>query len=176
MTTVRLAMQMSAASNDALEAFEGTVRRQSGRLFGLAFSILGDAGEAEDAVQETMLKAWRAWGSVRDRERQDAWLTRICVNHCLRRRRGLLGRRRLAHDGWDGRATEAPGPRPDGQDVDLDRACRGLSRRQRAVVTLHYHHGYGLDECARLMGCRPGTVRSHLARALTALRQELGHV
>ena len=48
-----------------------------------------------------------------------------------------------------------------------------LSRRQRAVVVLHYSYGYTLDECSRFMGCRPGTARQHLARALTHLRETL---
>jgi DNA-directed RNA polymerase specialized sigma24 family protein len=42
------------------------------------------------------------------------------------------------------------------------------------VITLHYHFGYSLDECASLMGCRPGTARSHLGRALAMLRRKLG--
>jgi RNA polymerase sigma-70 factor (ECF subfamily) len=59
-------------------------------------------------------------------------------------------------------------------DPALDQACRQLTVQQRAVITLHYHYGYSLDECASLMGCRPGTVRSHLARALATLRRKLG--
>jgi RNA polymerase sigma factor (sigma-70 family) len=58
-------------------------------------------------------------------------------------------------------------------DLDLERAFARLSLRQRAVLALHYHYGYPLDECAGLMRCRPGTVRSHLARALARLRKEL---
>jgi len=54
-------------------------------------------------------------------------------------------------------------------------AFRSLSTKQRAVVVLHYHHGYSLDECASLLGCRPGTARSHLARALTTMRKELAY-
>lgn len=91
------------------------------------------------------------------------------MNHCLRRREGLLRR-------WlplPGEEHEVEAPATDPADPDLDRACRRLSARQRAVITLHYHFGYSLDECAALMGSRPGTVRSHLNRALEALRREL---
>src|SRR5207253_10799386 len=55
------------------------------------------------------------------------------------------------------------------------RSFRGLTRQQRAVVALHYQYGYTLDECAGLMGCRPGTARSHLARALQTPREEPGY-
>jgi DNA-directed RNA polymerase specialized sigma24 family protein len=57
--------------------------------------------------------------------------------------------------------------------VDMDRAYRRLSLRQRAAITLNYRHGYSIDECAVFMGCRPGTVRAHLARGLVTLRKEL---
>jgi DNA-directed RNA polymerase specialized sigma24 family protein len=55
----------------------------------------------------------------------------------------------------------------------MDRAYRRLSRKQRAAITLNYRHGYSVEECAVFMGCRPGTVRTHLERGLAALRKEL---
>jgi len=57
--------------------------------------------------------------------------------------------------------------------LDLDRAYAALSARQRAALLLFYHHGHSVEECGELMSCAPGTVRSHLARALTALRKEM---
>ncbi|MDQ6846828.1 MAG: hypothetical protein M3019_04495 [Candidatus Dormibacteraeota bacterium] len=51
-------------------------------------------------------------------------------------------------------------------------AFRRLSTPQRAVFALHVQYGYTLDECARVMGCRPGTARSHLGRAVAKLRKE----
>ncbi len=135
-------------------------------------SILADAGEAEDAVQETLLKAWRQWEPVSAMDRPSAWLTRVCVNYCINRRRHLRSR------GWphlgllDG--TELPGRSgADAERVDISRAYRRLSNRQRAAITLNYRHGYSVEECAVLMGCRPGTVRTHLERGLATLRKEL---
>jgi RNA polymerase sigma factor (sigma-70 family) len=58
--------------------------------------------------------------------------------------------------------------------IDVDRAYRRLSLKQRAAITLNYRHGYSVEECAVLMGCRPGTVRTHVARGLATLRKELG--
>jgi RNA polymerase sigma factor (sigma-70 family) len=151
------------------QAFETTVRGETRALFALAFSILRDAQEAEDAVQDTLVAAWRAWSTLRDPERASAWLRRICVRRCLDIRRNLF--RRLFLSDRDERTH--PTERLDAMDPDLDRAFRRLTSRQRAVTALHYRHGYTLDECALLMGCRPGTARSHLNRALRTLRKEL---
>jgi RNA polymerase sigma factor (sigma-70 family) len=57
--------------------------------------------------------------------------------------------------------------------LDLDRAQGKLSRQQRAALVLSYHYGYSADQSAELMGVSPGTVRSHLARALATLRREM---
>lgn len=57
----------------------------------------------------------------------------------------------------------------------MDRAYRRLSLKQRAAITLNYRYGYSVDECALFLGCRPGTVRTHIARGLETLRKELGN-
>jgi RNA polymerase sigma factor (sigma-70 family) len=154
--------------------FEVVAVPDARRLFTLALSILRDDGEAEDAVQETLLKAWRSWASVSRMDRPSAWLTRVCVNHCISRRRMLRSR------GWppltlveDDAVTGMT--RPAAELMDVERAYRRLSLKQRAAVTLNYRHGYSVEECAVFMGCRPGTVRTHIARGLATLRKELGN-
>ena len=153
--------------------FEAVAVADARRLYSLALSILRDEGEAEDAVQETLLKTWRSWESVVRMERPAAWLTRVCVNHCISRRRHLRSR------GWPplgliGEAVSPGDPGAAADHLDVDRAYRRLSLRQRAAITLNYRHGYSVEECAVFMGCRPGTVRAHLARGLVTLRKELG--
>ena len=147
--------------------FRTAVLGERTRLLGLAFTMLRDAGAAEDAVQSALEICWRSWDTVRDESRRSAWMTTICVRQCLRVRTWRLRRPVGTLEEWDA-AGEFREP-----DVDLDRAYQRLSRRQRAVVVLHYHYGYTLDECASLMNCRPGTARQHLARALASLRRAL---
>ena len=161
-------------SRDILEreAFEATVLRETRRLYVLALSILRDDGEAEDAVQETLVKAWRSRRELGELDAIGRWLTRVCVNHCISRRRHLLLR------GWMHReplheVAAKPDTRMTAELMDVDRAYRRLSVKQRAAITLNYRHGYSIDECAVLMQCRPGTVRSHVARGLATLRKEL---
>jgi RNA polymerase sigma factor (sigma-70 family) len=163
-----------ARTGDDQAAFERSVMPEARRLFGLALTILGDYGEAEDAVQETMFSAWRTWSTLRDPSKQTSWLTRICVNHCIHRRRGLLRRILWSSNEWSA-TTVAALPDLEGQLLGFDGAFRRLSPPQRAVFVLHVHHGYTLDECAGLLGCRPGTARSHLGRAVAKLRKELSN-
>jgi RNA polymerase sigma factor (sigma-70 family) len=164
-------VQSGEASPD--RTFEAIAVPDARRLYSLALSILRDEGEAEDAVQETLLKAWRSWNSVSAMDRPASWLTRVCVNHCISRRRHLRSR------GWPPLALiEDAVSRGDANTaaefVDMDRAYRRLSLRQRAAITLNYRHGYSVEECAVFMGCSPGSVRTHLARGLATLRRELG--
>jgi RNA polymerase sigma factor (sigma-70 family) len=155
------------------QQYDAIVGSETRRLYWLSLSILDDGGEAEDAVQETLLKAWRSWDSVSMMDQPLAWLTRVCVNYCLNRRRLLHSR------GWPplGLADGTESARAEwGTDVgsmDMNRAYRRLSKQQRAAITLNYRHGYSVEECAVFMGCRPGTVRTHLERGLSKLRKEL---
>ncbi len=151
-------------------AFGQLVARETGRLYRAALAILDDRGDAEDAVQETMLAAWRQWPLLDGLANPAAWLTRVCVNHAIsrqrRRRRSIL---------WHGAAASAQ-PEPSGgyaQLLDLQRAYRRLSPRQRAMVALHIDDGYTVKECAEMLGCRVGTAQGHLARARAKLRREL---
>lgn len=151
-------------------AYERAVRSEGKALFRLAYAILRDPSEAEDAVQDTFELAWRSWRSVRKVDGVHEWLKQICVRRCLRIRRGLFHRLFLAER--DDRPAADHGLAAT-IDPDLDRVFRRLSNRQRAVISLHYLYGYDLDDCAALIGCQPGTARSHLARALATLRREL---
>jgi RNA polymerase sigma-70 factor (ECF subfamily) len=163
----------TAVDEGAALRFEQAVAPEARRLFGLAMTIVRDRGDAEDAVQETFFSAWRSWSLLRDEAHLSAWLSRICVRHCLSRRR-----HRIRHLLWISDEARgmyaAPHPQPfDGRLLDFDRAFSDLSRSQRAVFTLHVQYGFTINECAEMLGCRPGTARSHLGRAVARLRKEL---
>lgn len=149
---------------------ESLLKSEPQRLFGIAVTILRDAGEAEDAVQEALTTAWSRQATLRDPASARAWLTRICVNHCLSRRRRL---RSLPLTFGAVRDKPLPPWQFEGRLLDLDRAFTTLTIRQRTAVVLFYHHGYSIAECAALMACAPGSVRSHLARSLVKLRKEM---
>jgi RNA polymerase sigma factor (sigma-70 family) len=173
MNVIAAAGVVQSGEESPARTFEAIAVPDARRLYSLALSVLRDEGEAEDAVQETLLKAWRSWNSVSAMDRPAQWLTRVCVNHCISRRRHLRSR------GWPPLALiEDAVSRGDANTAaeffDMDRAYRRLSLRQRAAITLNYRHGYSVEECAVFMGCSPGSVRTHLARGLATLRRELG--
>jgi RNA polymerase sigma factor (sigma-70 family) len=171
LATAESAAVDSAGAADEAE-FERVLEAEGRRLFAIAFSILRDPGEAEDSVQETAADAWRGRATRNEPERTRAWLTTICVRKAMRRRGWL----RQWTVGEVSRAQLAGADRhleSDGRYLDLHRAHGRLSRRQRAVVTLHYGHGYTVAESAELMGCSAGAPASHLSRALARLRKEL---
>lgn len=151
------------------EDFEQAVRAEGPRLFGLSLAVLGRPELAEEAVQETFERAWRVWATLDDPDKRRAWLARVCLNRSLDVRRYLKRRLRLAFQ-----REGDHGPQSAELGLDLGRAMEHLTRRQRAIIGLHYACGYTLDECAAMIGCQPGTARSHLGRALTTLRGQLG--
>jgi len=165
------AVTVPTSSEEREAAFERAIIPETNRLFRLALAIVDDAGEAEDAVQETILTAWRRWSKLERLENPSAYLTRVCVNQCIRQRRLLDRLPFWMHDPGSIAASPQSPDVPEAL-LDVDRAYRHLSARQRAMITLHLRDGLTVDECARLLGCRPGTARSHLGRALNKLRKE----
>jgi RNA polymerase sigma-70 factor (ECF subfamily) len=154
------------------EAFTKRSDEYLPRALGLAFYIMGNASEAEDATQEAMARAWKARRSLRRAESFEAWIDRIVVNTCREKLR--RGRRVREVD----LASEA-----EPEDVDrfgallsrdsVGRALLGLTVEQRAVVVLRYWRDMSLEQIARQLGWPLGTVKSRLHHAHAALRGRL---
>ena len=135
--------------------------------FRLALMMLDDAAEAEDAVQEAAVKAWRKLATVREGVRP--WFLAIVANECrsVRRRRWFSVLRR---DDLD--LSQAWTDPLDG--AELRRAVRSLSVDQRMVIALRFYLDRPLDEVAAALGTPVGTVKSRIHRAVQALRTALG--
>lgn len=126
-------------------------------------------GEAEDVVQDAVLRAYLSLSTLRELERFAAWLTGIAVNVAkMRLRRRALERRAVA-------LGPAPPEPPDERELlELVRgAVELLPPGQREVVLLHYVDDLSCDEIARLVDSSPGAVRVRLHRARAQLRREL---
>jgi len=150
---------------DHSNRLEELVNKHEHTLYRAALAILGDAQEAEDAVQDAYLRYLEKRPDLRDGEHEKAWLLKVTANRC----KSLL-RQRKRHP-----AVELLDvyPAPEGGSRELVEAILTLPANQRAAVHLHYYEGCSTDEIANILGQRPGTVRSHLSRARESLRQYL---
>lgn len=166
-----------AAADDRLARFEDFASAHQDRAYRLAYRLLGgDRAAAEDVAQEAFLRAYRGLSRFRDEAALSTWFTRILIREAGRHRR-WSGVRRL----WHGGSTDdvpLPAPeRPDGDPGLRRRIQSGLAKltgRQRDAFVLIHMEGYTVAETADLLGASPGTIKSHLHRALVSLRKELG--
>lgn len=145
-----------------------TQRRQS--LFRFAVVLCGDPVLAEDILTDVLGWAYERWDKVSAADNVHAYVRRMVVNEYLGWRRRLARTTPVAE--------LDPGALPDHADQYAERAAlvaelAKLPRKQRATVVLRFYEGLSDDEVARLLGCRPSTVRSNLARALATLRVSL---
>jgi RNA polymerase sigma-70 factor, ECF subfamily len=137
----------------------------SRRLVGQIFAMTGNLSEAEDAVQEAYIKAWRRWPRVRSYENPEAWVRlvayRVSVNAWSKAKNRLF-----AHD-RAGRGREHPELSPDL--LALVSALRQIPEEQRRAIVLHYLADLSVAEIAAETGAPSGTVKARLARGRKAL-------
>jgi len=143
------------------------------RLDVAARLVLRDSERAKDAVQESLVRAWRNLPGLRDPERFDAWLHRLLVRACydeLRRsrRRPIEIELKAIDDPLVADEATATAARD-----EIERGFRRLDDDQRLVLVLHYYLDLPLSEVAATLGVPLGTAKSRLGRGLTVLRRAL---
>ena len=137
-------------------------------VFRTVRGVVLDSDLAEDITQDAFLKAYQARGRYRPTGRVEAWLCTIAVRQAISRLRwSALQKRVFAARVRD---IEAAGP-PDGLSERLDGLLSVLSPKARAVVVLHFLHGYRYREVAAILGVPEGTVASRLSDALKQMRR-----
>jgi RNA polymerase sigma-70 factor (ECF subfamily) len=168
------------AKRGDLRAWETIVRRYQGLAFRTAYLLSGSAADAEEAVQDGFVKAYRALGRFRSGSPLRPWLLRIVANEARNRRRSA-GRRdalalRAAAENRPGDAVPSPEAALLGGEsrARLLAAVNSLSEEHRLTIACRYFLELSEDETAAALGVRRGTVKSRLARALARLRAELG--
>jgi DNA-directed RNA polymerase specialized sigma24 family protein len=142
----------------------------SRRGFRIAAQLLGERAEAEDVLQEALARACAHFHRLDQPGALEAWFYRTVTNLCvsaLRRRRVRRALLRL----WPG---DARVPAPSAEGARLARALDRLPARQRVALELRYGQELAPADIAALLGVGEGTVKTHLARGLSRLRQELG--
>jgi RNA polymerase sigma-70 factor, ECF subfamily len=143
------------------------------RLYAIAKLTLADSDLAEDAVQETLILAWRDLRGLRDPDRFQWWIQRIllrCVYRLAKTERRQVDSRRYA-DAADAITPDATAELANRDEID--RGFRRLKPEHRAVLVLHHYLGLSDEEAGEVLGVPAGTVKSRLHRATAAMRAEL---
>jgi RNA polymerase sigma-70 factor, ECF subfamily len=173
--------------SDDREALDNLFNAQRRRLYCAALRLLGNAEDAEDAVQEALLAALRNLHRFEGRARLSTWLTRIVVNAALMRLRHLhahesepidepmmqRGSLRLSDTLVDGRPNPEEVCARAEQRRILRRGLRVLSRPQRRALSLHDFQGMTTREAAHALGLSEGTVKSQIHRARRKLSEQV---
>ena len=161
--------QYQAAIHGDRQAFEMIIRTHSRTLFAIAYGILQNREEAEDVVQDSLVKAWKTRWRVRDPEKFPAWLATIARH----RARDIFRRRRTVS------LEEVIEPslvtQMDDSDLDqkLHSALAGLPELHRAALTLRYCEEMDYRTIENNLGLTNGALRGILGRALASLRKQL---
>ena len=158
-----------AAIHGDRDAFEMIIRSSSRNLFAIAYGILQNREEAEDIVQDTLVKAWKSRWRVRDPEKFPAWLSTIARH----RARDVARRRRpepLPHDLETAQTVE-------NESADFDQevhaALAQLPELHRVAVTLRYFEELDYATIEQTLGLTNGALRGILGRALGIMRKRL---
>ncbi|HYG05491.1 MAG TPA: RNA polymerase sigma factor [Stenotrophomonas sp.] len=162
----------AAASGDR-HAYEAIYRRHAPRLYAVVWRLCGgQAARADDVLQDTFIRAWRALPQFRFESALATWLHRLAVNTALMelRARGSEG-----EPTDESALAELAGREPcPSQRIDLERALETLPPRARAVLVLHDIEGWKHQEIAETLQMAVGSSKAQLHRARGLLRARMG--
>jgi RNA polymerase sigma-70 factor, ECF subfamily len=167
------ALLISRARDGDQDAFRQLVERYQGAVYNLAYRMLGDPGDAEDAAQEIFVRIYRQLGRYDPARKFSTWTLAIATNFCIdqlrRRRMQLVPLENIIP--W-ARAREAG---PEGEAItqeerdEVQRLITQLPEKYRAPLVLRYFEELSCAEIAEVLGMPEGTVKTQIHRARKAL-------
>src|SRR6266480_2375187 len=165
--------QYRAAIHGDRDAFEMIIRTHSRALFAIAYGILQNREEAEDAVQDALVKAWKSRWRVREPEKFPAWLAIIARRraHDIFRKRRIVPLSATIHEVIE--PSSAAEPNNPELDQQLRYALAALPEIHRAALTLRYFEQMDYRTIENTLGLSNGALRGILGRALASMRKQL---
>ncbi len=148
-------------------AYASLVKSYSGRIFAICYGTLGNAHDAEDIAQQTLLRGFSNIGQMRRNEKFGAWISRIAKNQCVdfirrqKRRQGLRA------------GKVALGPGNSHEHPELRKALADLTEEDRLVLMLYYFDGHSAKAVAEAFEISEGAALTRLSRARKQLRRLL---
>ncbi len=175
---------VSRARSGDEDAFRVLVERHSRDLFRLAYRLTGRQENAEDVVQETLLKAYRALHRFDSRSRFSTWLHRIATNTAMdllrrnqRHEQRFESRGDAGDDSFDHYESVEPGPVRLAMSSEIERRlARGLAELtplERTAFVLRHFEQQSIAEIGRTLGSRTNATKQAVFRAVRKLRREL---
>ena len=167
------------AARGEAAAFEQLMRQHEGRMYAVALRMCGNREDAQDCLQEAMLRVYRAMSGFKGQSSFATWVYRVTMNTCL----DELRRRRCAPPPpWISfwmpvgppptkpiAPSAIPSPRSNG--VCWRRAIAGLPEDMRAAIVLRDVQGFSYDEIAKILEANVGTIKSRISRGREKLRK-----
>ena len=162
---------IQAPSQTPADRLEQMVRKYEKDLLRICFVYLGDWAQAEDAVQETFLKAYRSMDSFRGDSSDKTWLIQIAMNRCRDVKRSAWLRHAELKTPIE--QMELPSPPPSDEHIALTAAIMKLKPKYLEVVLLYYYEGYSTKDIANMLSLTQAAVSLRLSKAKQKLRDEL---
>ena len=161
---------VAAALGGDEAAFETVIRSYSRRIYAVAYAVLQDKGDAEDAVQDTFLKAYRTRSRLREPEKVVSWLSMIARN----RARDILRKRRVCEI-HEALGLEEASDVADASELHLQvrSVLSRLPEPHRTAVTLRYMEDMDHRSIEQTMGLTNGALRGILGRAVASMRKAM---
>ncbi len=159
------------------DGFERLVEAHSPEIFAYLWRLTRDPQDAEDCLQETFLRAYKAYGRLNGAANQRAWLYRVATNTTLtfltRRRRDQARAEELDPDRTSGGAGLSDVVVMQETLEEVARAVERLPARQRAALVMRKYQELEYPEIAQVLGCSQEAARANVYQALRRLRQEV---
>lgn len=175
------------AQHGNARAFGKLVKQYQDKILYLAYDLLENYNDAQEVAQRAFIRAYKSINSFKGQSKFSTWLYRIVVNLSIdfkraKSRRHQISMNKLPDEDSDQLLkTELKDQkkRPDELlelkefNIHLKKSLRKLPHHQRVAFILRHYHDMSMKEIANILGCKDGTVRSHLFRALNKLREDL---
>ena len=158
---------VASCRNGDASAYASLAREYAGRIFAICYGMLGNAHDAEDIAQQTLLKGFASIRQIRRNEKFGAWISRIAKNLCL----DFVRRQKRRQSSLAG--PIAPGQSMPTQYPELERALAKLPEESRLALMLYYFDGRSAKALAEASGISEGAAYARLSRARRQLRRLL---
>lgn len=150
------------------EEFAGYAKRYGDTVYRVALNCCKNAADAEDIMQTVLLKLYREKTEFESDEHVKRWIIRVAVNEGRKLRSSGWFKRRVSLEEYAGTVDFESR-----EDSELFIIVMGLPEKYRVPLYLYYYEGYAVNEVGELLGLRPSTVQTRLARGREKLKKML---